>query len=82
MITSKTALLAAMKANPAARLYGHMGARPSSHWKYKLRDETTKTDIDTVSSVAVNALHTAEALHTVRSDWTYGVYRLTAAARI
>jgi hypothetical protein len=81
MIKTKTELLAAMKANPALRLYGHMGARPASPWKYKLRDEVAKTDIDTVSSVAVNALHVAESLHTVRSSWQYGVYRLTAAAR-
>ena len=80
MIKTKRELLAAMKADPAARLYGHMGARPASPWKYRL-DRADGTEIDTVSSVAVNGLHASDSLATVRGSWQHGVYRLTAAAR-
>ena len=80
MITTKTALIAAMKAAPGCKLHGRTGARPASHWKYKLVGADNK-DIDTVSAPLVDRCSTSGDLRCLRSDWLSSAYRLSSIHR-
>lgn len=81
MITSKTALIAAMKAAPGCKLYGHHGPRPASPWKYRLEDAEGK-EIDRVSQPLVHRCAESKDIRLIRSDWLHCLYRLTARHRI
>ena len=76
MIRTKSELIETLKQNPANRLHWYMGNRPSDSGLYSIRAGQTFTP---VHGNAANAVIKANAVRSIRCDWTNIVYKLISA---
>lgn len=72
MIRTKDDLIAALA--DGSRLYGCMGTRPSSPWKYTIKADSEPEVV--VHGLAFWAAEKAGLITKVRGDWNSAVYRL------
>ncbi len=76
MIKTKAALIEVLRANPTARIHGHMGARPASNWSYEVR-LIDGTFIDTLSAAVAHRMKAAKMVICLRGSWSFGVYKVS-----